>query len=229
MGLLGQGVLAIWNDIAPGGDDEFNHWHVSEHIPERVSIPGFLRGRRYTASRSRDPRYFTLYETESVEVLTSPPYVERLNNPTPWTRQNITLFRNNKRTACRVTATLGRGTGGAMATIELGPAAGRDEELRAWLRGTTLPVLLDRPGIVGAHLCEADLAQTRVQAEEKKLLDQPDAVARWIVMVDAVDPATAEAAATQFLEVEPLTRHGALLDSSLAVFTIIYCLSSKGF
>ena len=49
MALAGRGVLAIWNDIAPGGDAEFDHWQTSEHIPERVGVPGFLRGRRYTA------------------------------------------------------------------------------------------------------------------------------------------------------------------------------------
>ena len=49
MGLLGSAVLAIWNDIAPGGDAEFNHWHTREHVPERVGVPGFLRGRRYLA------------------------------------------------------------------------------------------------------------------------------------------------------------------------------------
>jgi hypothetical protein len=32
MALLGSAVLAIWNDIAPGGDDEFIHWHTREHI-----------------------------------------------------------------------------------------------------------------------------------------------------------------------------------------------------
>ncbi|MEK7837136.1 MAG: hypothetical protein AAB328_04045, partial [candidate division NC10 bacterium] len=63
MALRGGAVLAIWNDIAPGGDAEFNHWHTREHVPERVGIAGFLRGRRYEALAG-SPRYFTLYEAE---------------------------------------------------------------------------------------------------------------------------------------------------------------------
>ena len=47
MALLGTGVLAIWNNIAPGWENEFLEWHVKEHIPERIGVKGFLRGRRY--------------------------------------------------------------------------------------------------------------------------------------------------------------------------------------
>lgn len=51
MSLLGKAVVAIWNDILPEGRDNFIEWHNREHIPERVSIPGFLRGRRYIAEQ----------------------------------------------------------------------------------------------------------------------------------------------------------------------------------
>src|SRR6266511_1030062 len=146
MGLMGSAVLAIWNDIAPGGDDEFVHWHTREHIPERVGVPGFQRGRRYVAV-SGSPEYFTLYETESIDTLSGPAYLARLNDPTPWTRRSLPLFRNTKRTACRVTLSLGDGVGGALATLDLGPEAGRDDELAAWLTGTTLPAIYERPGV----------------------------------------------------------------------------------
>ena len=49
MALIGQGVLAIWNGIKPEAEDDFVAWHVREHIPERVGLPGFVRGRRYVA------------------------------------------------------------------------------------------------------------------------------------------------------------------------------------
>lgn len=49
MGLLGSGALAIWNGIAPEAEREFDRWHTYEHIPERMALPGFLRGRRYVA------------------------------------------------------------------------------------------------------------------------------------------------------------------------------------
>jgi hypothetical protein len=224
MALTGGGVLAIWNDIAPGGDAEFDHWQTSEHIPERVGVPGFLRGRRYTALTG-SPRYFTLYETESVATLQSEGYLARLNAPTPWTSKCIQLFRNNRRTACRTSTSLGVGTGGVMATLELGPLADGDATLRAWLRGTALPAVVSRPGIVGAHLCEADVEMTVVRTAEKRLLERPDTLARWVVMVEGLGADTVEGACQSLLDPQHLTRHGAAPDLSLAVYRLVYSLA----
>ena len=63
MALLGTGVLAIWNGIDPEAEADFVAWHVREHIPERVVLPGFRRGRRYVALDG-EPAYFNFYETE---------------------------------------------------------------------------------------------------------------------------------------------------------------------
>jgi hypothetical protein len=224
MGLLGAGVLAIWNDIAPGGDDAFIHWHTREHIPERVAVPGFLRGRRYVAV-SGGPAYFTLYETESVDTLRGPAYVARLNDPTPWTRRSLPLFRNTKRTACRVSHTHGVGAGGALATLDFGPATGRDGELQAWLGGSTLPAIAERPGVVGAHLCLADVDATQVKTEEKKLRDSADQLARWVLLVEAADPAILESIARDLVSAEALARHGAGADSALGIYRLQYLLA----
>jgi hypothetical protein len=63
MPLRGKGAIAIWNGLAADGEDDFYRWHNTEHMPERVGVPGFLRGRRYlstpgpgTSSRSTRPR-----------------------------------------------------------------------------------------------------------------------------------------------------------------------------
>jgi hypothetical protein len=223
MALAGAAVLATWNDIAPGGDAEFDHWHTSEHIPERVGVPGFLRGRRYTAVAG-SPTYFTLYETESVATLQSPAYLARLNSPTPWTSKCIQLFRNNRRTACRTTLSLGAGIGGVLATLEFGPLPDGQATLRAWLTATTLPAVAARPGIVGAHLCEADVEMTVVRTAEKKLLETPDALARWVVMVEGMAPDIVEDACRNLLEPEHLARHGAAPDLSLAIYRLVYSL-----
>jgi hypothetical protein len=78
MPLLGQGVLAIWHTITPEGELEYWRWHDREHIPERVGVPGFLRGRRYR-SLERSLDYLDLYEVEGSETLRSAPYLARLN------------------------------------------------------------------------------------------------------------------------------------------------------
>jgi len=55
-------------------------------MPERLAIPGFLRGTRWVAE-SGDPSYFVLYESRSWRRSPPGPYLERLNNPTPWSRK----------------------------------------------------------------------------------------------------------------------------------------------
>ncbi len=94
------GILAIWNDCAPSREVEFEEWYQHEHFHERIAVPGFLVGRRYEAV-SGSPRYFCCYLTQSPDVLRSPAYLERLNNPTPQTRKIMSgPFRDMVRTAC---------------------------------------------------------------------------------------------------------------------------------
>ena len=44
-----EGVLAIWKDIRPGRETDFDFWFKSEHFAERLSVPGFRLGRRFEA------------------------------------------------------------------------------------------------------------------------------------------------------------------------------------
>ena len=195
MSLLGHALLAFSHDVTPGSKPDWTEWHDREHIPERLGIPGFLRLRRYVAVDA-GPRFFYFYETESLDVLQSPAYLDRLGHPTEWTRRCMPYVVNNKRTACRVTATLGRGLGGSLMVADVGPAAGRADALRKWLVDTALPAALAEEGMVAAHLAEADAGATTVRTDEKKLLQAPDALARWLVMVEGVvAPALARATA----------------------------------
>jgi hypothetical protein len=56
----GNAVLSMWHDIEATSQSAYIEWHVLEHMPERVSIPGFLRGRRGVAvDPHQSPRYVT--------------------------------------------------------------------------------------------------------------------------------------------------------------------------
>ena len=108
MSLTGTGVVAIWHDLMPAAKDDFYQWHNREHMPERLGIPGFNRGRRYVAVRGA-PEYFNLYEADNPAVLRGADYLQRLNAPTPWTRQVVASFRAVARGICRVLYSAGRG------------------------------------------------------------------------------------------------------------------------
>ena len=80
--LAGEGAVAIWNGIADAGRADFYAWHLHEHMPERVGIPGFVRGRRYRAADAQtQPEFFTLYETQTFQVIQGADYLARLNDP----------------------------------------------------------------------------------------------------------------------------------------------------
>ncbi len=81
-----SGVLAIWNNSALGQEAIYEAWYRTEHLAERVNLPGFQAGRRYRALDA-EPAYLTVYETDSPDVMLSESYLERVDNPTAMTRE----------------------------------------------------------------------------------------------------------------------------------------------
>src|SRR5208337_898489 len=108
-------ALPIWNGVTPDARDDIYEWHNREHMPERVGIAGFRRGRRYRAIEA-DVEFFTLYETDTPLVHTGSDYTARLNAPTPWTQRAISGFLDTSRSLCRVAASFGTGQGGLLVT-----------------------------------------------------------------------------------------------------------------
>ena len=92
-----HGILAIWNDRRAGTETEYEAGYRGEHLPERLSIPGFRAAWRYRAIEG-EPEYFTFYETATPDVLFSEAYVERVENPTELTRRVMSgIFTNATR------------------------------------------------------------------------------------------------------------------------------------
>ncbi len=123
MPLLGQAAMLLGFDVAAEAIDEHDDWHTHEHLPERLAIPGFLRGTRWVALQGQ-PRYVVLYEVERLETLASAAYLERLNHPTPWTAKMMPHYRGMTRGLCSVAASAGAGQGhfGLLVRFEPGPA-----------------------------------------------------------------------------------------------------------
>jgi hypothetical protein len=207
-GLAGEAFVAIWHDIVPEGKTEFYEWHNREHMPERVGIPGFRRGRRYIAEKGT-PEYFNLYEVDAPEVLTGQDYVNRLNCPTPWTRRSVAHFRNVSRSLCRVGASYGRAQGGVLMTWRLEAMSGREEELHRYLAREALPTVLQRVGVVGAHFGTADRPGSEIMTEEAKARGNLALVPGWVILVEGVSGPLVESAAEPELAPAALQGHGA--------------------
>ena len=227
MSLLGNGVVAIWNDIQPDARADFFEWHNREHMPERVDIPGFRRGRRFAAVDAQ-PEFFTLYETDGPQVLTGADYLTRLDNPTPWTRSAAARFVNTSRSLCRVALSLGSAEGGLMMTFRYEVADGREGEMMRMLTDGPFPRVVERPGIVGAHLCLADRAASEVQTAEKKVRSEKSRVPSWIILVEGGSEAvTLKSVCDDVLSSELLSSAGAIAPIERGLYQMQYSRHPK--
>lgn len=185
--MVGQpGILAIFNDCRAGREAEFEAWFQGEHLLERLAVPGFLFGRRHQAiSGSSD--YFNFYLVESPDVLTSKPYLERLDNPTPMTRTIMSeVFINVTRTVCRRTLRRG-GFRGAFAVT----ARFLDDAPTAAMLARLVEDLVQDTAVAACEIWEAvDPAGQPVSMEEK--LRGGDKKIRACLMVDTLREADAE-------------------------------------
>ena len=185
MALLGKAAMILSFDIVPDAIAEHDHWHSYEHLHERMSIPGFLRGSRWT-SVGDTPRYFVMYEVSDLDTLSASPYLERLNNPSLWTTKMMQHYRGMNRGFCRVTFSKGCGLGSCGLLIRFSPEPGRERALHAWLVNDTLPALPGKPRLVSAHLFEAAL--TPEMTQEQRIRGKDGGV-DWVLLVTGYDDA----------------------------------------
>jgi hypothetical protein len=167
MTMLGQGAVAIWHDIAAEGRDDFYAWHGQEHMPERVGIEGFNRGRRFIAIDA-DREFFNLYETRDADVVKSAAYLARLERPTPWTLSTVRHFRHVARSLCGVLASTGDADGGTVATLRLAASDAADAVRLADDLASLARRLAPLPGIAAVHVLAADVAASGYANAEQR-------------------------------------------------------------
>jgi len=182
MGLVGQAVVSIWHDIADAGRDEFYWWHLHEHMPERVAIPGFARGRRYIAETGK-PEFFTLYEASAMDTLSGQEYLARLNNPTPWTLRTVKYFQNVARAVQQVRYSTGSGVGGYLLTLCF--EADDPEGFADRFQVAVLSRIAAIQGITGVHLCQTNLAASDTKTRERDQRDGGTYMPGWTLLVEA--------------------------------------------
>lgn len=191
MGLLGRGALMNWGGVVADQESDYNAWHSLEHMPERLAVPGFRRGRRGVGveGTAAEHKYFMMYEAEDIEVFVSPLYLDRLNAPTPWTRRILSAYVAPSRTVCRVRESRGRGVGGWNATIQFA---------ESWIPPTgLLDQIAGLAGVLGIHVLDGDAGLGQQPTAEKTLRESRgdrDRTVSTALLIDAMDRETAETA-----------------------------------
>ena len=122
-----------------------------------------------------------MYELEAYDTLTSSQYLERLNNPTPWSTKMMPHHRNMVRSQCRIVESFGGGIAGSLLAVRMSPGARQADAARAAL----VELLRKVPheiGLTGGHLLLTDTPQL-AQTKEQAIRGGKDAVADWIMIV----------------------------------------------
>ena len=186
MALNGGAFLALWNDIAPQRELEYERWHTREHVPERVAVSGFRGARRYLNRANAAHRYFTLYEATSPGAFEHAEYLDLVDHPTPWSASMRPDFRNLVRATCDVTASAGYGIGAAIAVLCHASSA----EAPAV---EAIASLMEVPGVVACHVGEGTAG---APAHWSRSTEPPTPARAFdrILLVEALDRDRAHAA-----------------------------------
>ncbi len=202
MGLLGDAVLVNWGGIVDDKEIEYNDWHSKEHMPERMSLPGFLKGLRAVGIPGTDinHKYFMMYEAEAKEVFVSRKYLERLNNPTEWTKDILSNYLSPSRTICSVISSKSIGVGGYLATIRfLGENILNNHNVEN-LKSFT-PIILKLNGVTGMHVIVGDSSYGQMNTEEKKYRSSQglnDQIVSQAVIIEGINYHSLETAIKKF-------------------------------
>jgi len=168
-----KGILAVWNDCSAQMEACYEHWYKTEHLPERLCIPGFIAANRYEAIEA-SRKYFTYYETETQQVLSSPAYLERLESPTELTRAVMPFFTNASRTVCGLSARFGDSMGAKAVTFHWRDKGEDISELAA--------ELVRLPGVTRTQIWTASAEQTPPTAEARARNASDELIARALIV-----------------------------------------------
>jgi hypothetical protein len=185
-------VLLVQNDVTPGREPGFDSWYLADHMPDRVSVPGFRRARRWRAFEG-GPRDLSLYEIDGPEVMSSAPYLARLADPTEGTRRNMGGFIGMRRSVCAVQGAVGFADGGCAALVLAAPPAG-DAWLAVLLAAQEWRADPDT-GVVAHAILRCDVAASRSDSVESRLREGADQTTETAAWIEAATPEQTRAAA----------------------------------
>jgi hypothetical protein len=160
MARKGEGLFLVYTNLVdPKYEEEFNAWYNTEHLPELLTLPGFLDAARYVATRGA-PKYLAVYELTSIEAIRSPEFSRRKR--TPWenrmspraTGKNLTRFVGRQIFPSAVENS-DRGMAPALQIGRMSVPDSADAEWNEWYNTEYVPGYLTVPGVIYARRYQA--------------------------------------------------------------------------
>lgn len=157
----GEGFLVVLSDVESKNDRDYIAWLTTEHVQERLGIPGFLGVRIFRMPVAGGNRYLIWYKLRDAQIVDSQAYLDRLNNPTTWSRRIMPILGNFGRGGGSVVASLGGDTGDYIFAADLKEMP--PDPLQ------TVSRLQSLAAIKATHLLVTDLQKTEIRTSEREL------------------------------------------------------------
>ena len=219
-------ILIVWADIPVEVESDFNDWYSNEHLPDRIGrLPGFVRGRRFalTLEREAAPKYLTLYDLTSAEVMLSPTHVELRKHRKPRDLKFVPLFRNTIKGICDVVGRVGEV--GAGEWLVLLPVSAQSHSFTQQMTEVLLPRVSVIAGVnsVTLAMCNATVTASSSARDDRS----GDRYVDGLIVVETANEVAAREAAA-LLTAEQLARMGGAPQfmQKPAVFRMIHRLQA---
>ena len=151
------GLLCVLTNVDPQHEQAWNQWYDTRHVPQLLSVPGFLDGSRYTAVEGIEGtrKYLALYNLASGAVYESE--ARKSLSRTDEDREMLPRFKEfvianmtqiyppADQTPAHPEAV------GALLVVGLVPEPEYEEEYNAWYDEEHIPELLPVPGVLRAR------------------------------------------------------------------------------
>ena len=225
MPLRGRAFLSMWSGVLQGYERELDRWHTIEHMPERLGVPGFLRGRRYMHKGASDHPLFVLYEAAHIETFRSPGLVGRLNDPTEWSKKVQPGLVNFVRSPCHTLISLGDGLGGAVMAIRVfGDIANTAEASHSL--ASAVPAIARLHGVTAVHIGQHVPEITSGETAETRL--RPAASAprfAYVALVEGIGSRELDDAMPDVVDIATAASSGTC---EAGVYRLAYLLEAPG-
>ena len=202
MSLMEAAVLVNWGGILEEKEIDYNQWHSMEHMPERISLPGFLRGFRAQGEPGThiEDKYFMMYEAEKKEIFVSKNYIQRLNNPTKWTKEILSSYISPSRTVCSVIASKSIGFSSFLATIRF-LDFDIENKFNVEKLKLSIPQIIKLVGVTGMHVLLGDNTFGQMKTEEKNTYFQglDDEVVSQAIIIEGLNYSALRKAVESFV------------------------------
>ena len=189
MALLGKGALLNWGGVLPKHDFDYNLWHSLEHMPERMSVKGFLRAFRCVGLKGTNDndKYFMMYDVKNKDILSSKQYLNRLNNPTDWTSKILSKYVYPSRAICEVikSKSLANGLSGFFVTIRY---LSQNNDIKYFYN---IPdEIMSQNGIFSIHCFQSDKKISLIKTKEKVIRSfqgKEDEIIDYAVVIECLN------------------------------------------